>query len=146
MWSNINTILGKNRKATSTSFKLNGIIINEPDVIASSFNSYFNSIPTTLSKNIDNNILTFENYLVDQIHTGMKICVNYIIVLIRCAFLWFTWEIYESGEDTSDEDNDVIDPDFYVYVDSINEDSCEEEEDEQEIFNFLRNMIKCALP
>ena len=67
MWS-INTILGKNRKSSSTSVnKLNGIIINEPKVIANSFNSYFNSIPTTLSNNIYNNILTFENYLVDQI-------------------------------------------------------------------------------
>ena len=67
MWSNINTILGKNRKSSSTSIKLNGIIINEPRVIASSYNSYFNSIPTTLSNNINNNILTFKNYLVDQI-------------------------------------------------------------------------------
>ena len=67
MWSNINTILGKNRKSSSTSIKLNGIIINEPEVISSSFNSYFNSIPSTLSNNINNNILTFENYLVDQI-------------------------------------------------------------------------------
>ena len=47
--------------------KLNGIIINEPEVIASSFNSYFNSIPTTLSNTINNDILTFENYFVDQI-------------------------------------------------------------------------------
>ena len=67
MWSNINTILGKNCKASSTSIKQNGIIINEPEVIANSFNSYFNSIPTTLSNNINNNIFTFENYLVDQI-------------------------------------------------------------------------------
>ena len=67
MWSNINTILGKNRKSSSTSIKLNGIIINEPEVIASSFNTYFNSIPTTLSNNINNNILTFKNYHVDQI-------------------------------------------------------------------------------
>ena len=66
VWSNINTILGKNRKSSSTSIKLNGIIINEPEVIASSFNTYFNSIPTTLSNNINNNILTFKNYL-DQI-------------------------------------------------------------------------------
>ena len=36
-------------------------------VIASSFNSYFNSIPITWSNNINNNNLTFENYLVDQI-------------------------------------------------------------------------------
>ena len=67
MWSNNNIILGKNRKSTSTSIKLNGIIMNEPEVIASSFNSYFNGIPTTLSNNINNNILTFKNYLVDQI-------------------------------------------------------------------------------
>ena len=67
VWSNINTILCKNRKSTSTSIKLNGIIINELEVIASSFNSYFNSIPTSLSNSINNNILTFENYLVDQI-------------------------------------------------------------------------------
>ena len=63
----VNTILGKKRISSSTSIKLNGIIINEPEVIGSSFNSYFNSIPTTLSNNINNNILTFENYLVDQI-------------------------------------------------------------------------------
>ena len=66
MWSNINTILGKTSKSSSTSVKLNGVVINE--VIASSFNSYFNSIPTTLSNNINNNILTFKkNYLIDQI-------------------------------------------------------------------------------
>ena len=41
------------------------IIIYESEVIASSFNSYFNSIPTTLSNNINNNILPFENNLVD---------------------------------------------------------------------------------
>ena len=67
MWSNINTIIGINRKSSSNYIKLKGTIINEPEVIASSFNSYFNSIPTTLSNNIKNNILTFENFLVDQI-------------------------------------------------------------------------------
>ena len=67
VWSNINTILGKTGKLSSTSIKLNGIVINEPEVIASSFNSYFKSIPTTLSNNINNNILTFKNYLIDQI-------------------------------------------------------------------------------
>ena len=67
MWSNIYTILGKNRKSSSTSIKLNDIIINEPEVIDSSFNSNSNSIPITLSNNINNNILTFANYLVDQI-------------------------------------------------------------------------------
>ena len=67
MWSSINTILGKIHKSSSTSIILNDIIINEPDLIASSFNSYFNSISTTLSNNINNNILTFENCLVNQI-------------------------------------------------------------------------------
>ena len=67
MWSNINTILGKNRKSSITFIKVDDIIFNEPEVIAQSFNSYFNSIPATLSNNINNNILTFENYLVDQI-------------------------------------------------------------------------------
>ena len=62
--SNINTILGKKR---NDAIKLNGIIINEPEVIVNSFNSYCNSIPTTLSNNINNNIFTFENYLVYQI-------------------------------------------------------------------------------
>ena len=66
MWSNINTNLGKNRKSPSTSIK-NGIIINKPKVISSSFNSYFNSIYTTFSNSINNNILPFENYLIDQI-------------------------------------------------------------------------------
>ena len=61
------TILGKNCYSSNTSTKLNDIIINEPEVIASSFNSYFNTIPTTLSNNINNNILTFENNFVNQI-------------------------------------------------------------------------------
>ena len=30
------------------------------------FNSYFNSISTTLSNDINNNILTFENFSVDE--------------------------------------------------------------------------------
>ena len=83
MWFNINTILGKNRKASSTSIKLNGIIINEPEIIASSFNSYFNSIPTTLSNNINNNILTFENYLVDQIPEAENIQPSSILEITK---------------------------------------------------------------
>ena len=67
VYSIINTIIRKTRKSSSTSIKLNGIIINEPEVIASSFSSYFNSILTTLSNNINNNIVTFQNYLDDQI-------------------------------------------------------------------------------
>ena len=63
VWININNILCKKRKSSSISIILNSIIINEPYVINSSFTSYFNNIPTTLS----NNIFTFENYLVDQI-------------------------------------------------------------------------------
>ena len=38
----------------------------EPETIANAFNSYFNSIPITLSDNINNN-LVFESYLDDQI-------------------------------------------------------------------------------
>ena len=60
VWSHINTILGKNRKLSSTSIKLYGIIINEPELIASSFNTYFNRIPTSLSNNMNNNILTLK--------------------------------------------------------------------------------------
>ena len=67
VWSNNNTILGKNHKSSCTAIKLNDIIINEPEVIDNSFNLYFNSIPTTLSNNINNNILSFENYRVYQI-------------------------------------------------------------------------------
>ena len=62
----INSIRGKNHKSPNTSVKLNGIIINEPEVIASSFNSHFNSIPITMSNNIDT-ILMFGNYLNDKI-------------------------------------------------------------------------------
>ena len=64
MLSNINIILDDKHKKINTVIKLNGIIINEPEVIASSLNFYFNRIPTTLSNNLNNNIL---NYLVDQI-------------------------------------------------------------------------------
>ena len=71
--SNINTILGKNRKSSSTSIKLNGIIINQPEVIATSFNTYFNSIPTTLSNNMNNNISTSKNYF-DQIPEAENFC------------------------------------------------------------------------
>ena len=60
-------ILGKHHKSPNTSIKLNGIIINEPEVIDSSFYSYISCIPTTLSSYINNSILTFENCLGYQI-------------------------------------------------------------------------------
>ena len=41
--------------------------VAEPETIAKAFNSYFNSIPITLSDNINNNLTAFESYLDDQI-------------------------------------------------------------------------------
>ena len=42
-------------------------IYAEPETIANAFNSYFNSIPITLSDNNNNNLTAFESYLDDQI-------------------------------------------------------------------------------
>ena len=67
IWSNINLILGKKHRSQNTSIRLNGIIVSEPEPIASTFNSYFNDIPATLSNNTSNNAILFENYLNDQI-------------------------------------------------------------------------------
>ena len=47
--------------------KLNDIRVAEPETIANAFNSYFNSIPVTLSNNINNNLKAFESYLDHQI-------------------------------------------------------------------------------
>ena len=63
----LRVIFEPSKRKASPLIKLNGIIIIEPKVIASSYISYFNSIPTTLSNNVNNNILTSENYLVDKI-------------------------------------------------------------------------------
>ena len=41
--------------------------MSEPELIASTFNSYFKDIPATLRNNISNNAITFESYLNDQI-------------------------------------------------------------------------------
>ena len=41
--------------------------VAEPATIVNTFNSYFNSIPITLSDNINNNLTAFECYLDDQI-------------------------------------------------------------------------------
>ena len=51
----------------NTSIKLDGIRVAESETIANAFNSYFNSIPITLSDNINNNLTAFESYLDDQI-------------------------------------------------------------------------------
>ena len=67
MWSNINCILGKKHSSINTTIKLDGILVAEPETIANSFNSYFNSIPITLSDTINDNLTTFESYLDNQI-------------------------------------------------------------------------------
>ena len=51
----------------STTIKLNGINIAEPETIANAFNSYFNSLPITLRDNINNNLTAFQSYHDDQI-------------------------------------------------------------------------------
>ena len=74
IWSNINCILGKKHRSISTTIKLNGINVTEPETIANAFNSYFNSIPITLSDNINNNLKAFsiiqetDNFLQTSIH------------------------------------------------------------------------------
>ena len=67
IWSNINCILGKKHSSINTTIKLDGIHVAEPETIANQFNSYFNSIPITLSDNINNNLTAFESFLDDQI-------------------------------------------------------------------------------
>ena len=67
VWSNINCILGKKHSSINTTIKLDDIHVAEPETIANAFNSYFNSIPITLSDNINNNLTAFESYLADQI-------------------------------------------------------------------------------
>ena len=67
IWSNINYILGEKHNSINTTIKLNGIQVAEPETIANAFNSYFNSIPITLSDKINNNLTAFESYLDDQI-------------------------------------------------------------------------------
>ena len=67
IWSNINYFLGKKHSSINTTIKLDGIQVAEPETIANAFNSYFNSIPITLSDNINNNLTVFESYLAHQI-------------------------------------------------------------------------------
>ena len=66
IWSN-NCILGKKHSSINTTFKLDGIHIAEPETISNEFSSYFNSIPMTLSDNININLTAFESYLDNQI-------------------------------------------------------------------------------
>ena len=67
IWSNINCVLGKKHSSINATIKLDGIHVAEPETIANTFNSYFNSIHITLSDNINNNLTAFESYLDDQI-------------------------------------------------------------------------------
>ena len=67
MVKNINCILGEKHSSISTTIKLNGIYITELEIIENVFNSYLNSIPITLSDNINNNLTVFESYIHDQI-------------------------------------------------------------------------------
>ena len=67
MWSNIKCILGKKHSSINTNIKLHDIHVAEPETIVNELNSYFDSIPITLSNNINNNLTTFESYLEDQI-------------------------------------------------------------------------------
>ena len=67
IWSDINYILGKKHSSINTTIKLDGIHVAEPETIANSFNSYFNSIPITLSDKTNNNLTEFESYPDDQI-------------------------------------------------------------------------------
>ena len=72
VWSNVNSILGKKHRSQNTPIRLNGIIVSKPEQIASTFNSYFNIIPATLSSNISNNAITFESYVNYQIPVSEK--------------------------------------------------------------------------
>lgn len=54
MWSNFNCILGENNRTVCITIKLNGVNDSEPETTANASNSYFKSIPTTLSDNINN--------------------------------------------------------------------------------------------
>ena len=67
IWTNINSILGKKHKSNNSSIKINGQINNEPNVIASTFNSYFNNVLISLSNNIPDRGATFETFMHQQI-------------------------------------------------------------------------------
>ena len=67
IWSNINCILGKKHSSINNTIKLDGKHVAEPETNANAFNSYFNSIPITLSDNINNNLTAFGSCLDDEI-------------------------------------------------------------------------------
>ena len=67
IWTNINTILGKKHKSNNLSIKINGQISNESNIIASTFNSYFNNIPTSLRNSIPDSGTTFETFMHEPI-------------------------------------------------------------------------------
>ena len=58
---------GSKHSSINTTIKLEGIHVAEPETIANTFNSHFNSIPITFSDNINNNLNAFESYLDAQI-------------------------------------------------------------------------------
>jgi len=63
-WNTINKILGKIKPKNSNCIKSENEIINNPKEIATKFNEYFNSIPTTLSNSIINaDNATYEEFL-----------------------------------------------------------------------------------
>jgi len=67
-WNTINKILGKTKPKNSNCIKIENIIIDNPKEIATKFNEYFNSIPTTLSNSIDNtNNATYDEFLINPL-------------------------------------------------------------------------------
>ena len=66
------TFLAKKHSSINTIIDHDGIHVAESETIANAFNSTFNSIPITLSDNINNNLTAFENYLTDQIPESDK--------------------------------------------------------------------------
>ena len=57
----------KKHCSITTTIKLNGINVAEPETTAPTFNFHFNRISVTLSDNINYNLTTFESYIDDQI-------------------------------------------------------------------------------
>ena len=57
IWSNTNCIIYKKHNSIITTINLSSIDVTEPEITANAFISYFNSIPITLSDNVDNNLI-----------------------------------------------------------------------------------------
>ena len=65
----------------NTSIRLNGIVVSEPEPIASIFNPHFNDISAILSYNISNNAITFESDPNDQIPLSENFTQTSIIIV-----------------------------------------------------------------